>query len=66
MNWDIAEGKWDQIASKFKEKWAKLTDDDLKLIQGKRDNLLGKLQEKYGKRKEDFEHEVDNLIKKIQ
>jgi len=36
MNWDQIEGKWAQFSSKLKSKWAKLTDDDWKLVGSKR------------------------------
>ena len=48
MNWDRIEGNWRQFKGKVKEKWGKLTDDDLDTVAGKRDQLLGKLQERYG------------------
>ena len=32
----------------MKEKWGKLTDDDINVINGRRDQLEGKLQERYG------------------
>ena len=48
MNWDRLEGNWRQFKGKVKEKWGKLTDDDLDRIAGKRDQLVGKLQERYG------------------
>ena len=55
MNADQLEGKWKQLKGSVKEKWGKLTDDDLELIAGKRDKLIGKLQERYGIRKEEAE-----------
>ena len=39
MNWDQVEGKWKQASGTVKEKWGKLTDDDLQRISGKRDQL---------------------------
>ena len=48
MNWDQIEGKWKQVKGRAKEKWGKLTDDDLDIIAGKRDQLVGKVQEAYG------------------
>ncbi len=66
MNWDQIEGKWKQLKGKAREKWGKLTDDDLDVVQGKRDRLAGVLQEKYGiakgeadKQLRDFERSVD-------
>jgi uncharacterized protein YjbJ (UPF0337 family) len=44
-----------------KEKWGKLTDDDLITIAGKRDQLAGLLQQKYGYAKERAEKELDDF-----
>jgi uncharacterized protein YjbJ (UPF0337 family) len=48
MDWNRVEGNWKQIKGQIKEKWGKLTDDDLNVINGKRDQLEGKIQERYG------------------
>ncbi|MGA8143126.1 MAG: CsbD family protein [Candidatus Acidiferrales bacterium] len=61
MNWDRIKGKWDQTAGKIKEKWGKLTDDDLTAINGKREQLVGKIQERYGIAKEAAEKQVDEF-----
>ena len=61
MNWDQIEGKWKQQVGKVKEKWGKLTDDDLQRIAGKRDQLVGKIQERYGIAKEDAERQVEEF-----
>ena len=34
MNWDQVEGKWKQVKGSIKQKWGKLTDDDLDYIAG--------------------------------
>ena len=61
MNWDRVEGKWKQYSGKVKEKWGKLTDDDLTTISGKRDQLIGKVQERYGIAKDQAEAQVDEF-----
>jgi uncharacterized protein YjbJ (UPF0337 family) len=48
MNKDRIEGNWVQMKGKIKEKWGKLTDDDLKVIEGNREQLAGRIQERYG------------------
>jgi uncharacterized protein YjbJ (UPF0337 family) len=53
-------GNWKQVKGKVKEKWGKLTDDDLEVIEGKKDQLLGRLQERYGYSKEQAEKELDS------
>jgi uncharacterized protein YjbJ (UPF0337 family) len=65
MNWDQIKGGWKQFQGKVKEKWGKLTDDDLTVIGGKKDQLLGKLQQKYGYDKEQAEKEVDSFLQGI-
>ena len=60
MNWDQVSGNWKQFKGVVKEKWGKLTDDDLDVISGKRDQLIGKLQEKYGIAKDEAEKELDS------
>ena len=46
MDWNRVEGNWKQVKGKVKEKWGKLTDDDLDVINGQRDQLEGKIQER--------------------
>ena len=58
MNWDIIEGNWKQFKGQVKEKWSRLTDDNLDIIAGKRDQLAGKVQEAYGITKDQAEVQV--------
>ena len=58
MNWDIIQGKWKQVKGQVKERWGKLTDDDLDRIEGKRDQLVGRLQQTYGVAKDEAERQV--------
>jgi uncharacterized protein YjbJ (UPF0337 family) len=63
MNWEQMEGKWDQFKGSVKEKWGKLTDDDLTMVRGRRDNLVGRLKERYGLEKEAAEKEADAWLR---
>lgn len=58
MNKDEIGGNWKQFKGKAKEKWGKLTDDDMTVIEGKRDQLVGRIQERYGYAKDRAEKEV--------
>lgn len=58
MNKDIFSGHWNEVKGKMKEKWGKLTDDDLTQIEGKRDKFLGILQKRYGYAKDQAEKEL--------
>ena len=65
MNWDKIEGRWMQMKGKIRSQWAKLTDDDMKLISGKKDMLVGRIQERYGMKKDEAEREVDRWLGQI-
>jgi uncharacterized protein YjbJ (UPF0337 family) len=65
MNWDQVEGKWKQTKGRFREKWGKLTDDDLTVIAGKRDQLVGRVQERYGIVREEAERQVDGFVRTL-
>jgi uncharacterized protein YjbJ (UPF0337 family) len=58
MNKERLQGDWTKLKGQIKEKWGKLTDNDLKVIEGKRDQLAGMLQERYGYAKEQAEKEL--------
>jgi len=65
MNWDNVEGKWKQYKGKLQEKWGKLTDDDLDVINGRRQMLVGKIQERYGTAKEIAERQVEEFSRSL-
>ena len=55
MNNDRIQGNWKELKGKVKEKWGKLTDNDLTVIDGQQDQLIGKIQERYGIAREEAE-----------
>lgn len=58
MNWERIEGNWQQFKGKVKQRWGKLTDDQLTVIQGQRDILAGKLEEAYGIGKDEVDWQI--------
>jgi uncharacterized protein YjbJ (UPF0337 family) len=58
MNWDRIEGNWKQFKGSVKERWGKLTDDELDVIAGKRDKLAGRIQASYGVSKDAAEQQL--------
>ncbi len=64
MNPDELKEKWNQIKSKLREKWAKLTDDDWTQLQGDKEKLVSKIQERYGVAKEQAEKELRDFFNK--
>ena len=62
MNWDRVEGNWVQFKGKVREKWGKLTNDDLDMIKGRQDQLSGKIQERYGIARDQAEREINDFL----
>ncbi len=62
MNADVLRGKWKEIKGGIKEKWGKLTDDDLTQVEGKEDQLLGILQKRYGYTREKAQDEYEKFM----
>ncbi len=65
MNNDIIQGKWKQISGDIKQKWGKLTDNDLTYAEGTRDYLSGKIQERYGIAKDAAEEQIKEFEKSL-
>ena len=59
MNSDQLKGKWKQMKGSAKERWGKLTDDDIDVIAGQHEQLIGKIQERYGIAREAAQKQVD-------
>jgi uncharacterized protein YjbJ (UPF0337 family) len=58
MNTLEIKGDWNIIKGKLKQKWAKLTDDDLVYVEGRRDELIGRLQKRTGESRDAVEQAV--------
>ena len=52
-------GDWNIIKGKLKQKWARLTDNDLHYTEGKEEELVGRIQKLTGETRE----MVENAIK---
>ena len=55
-NWNIAKGK-------MKQKYAQLTDDDLRFVDGTEDELIGRIQKRTGESKEAVEKALNDCFK---
>ncbi len=51
-------GNWNVIKGKLKQRWARLTDDDLRYVDGKEDELIGRIQKRTGETREVVEKAV--------
>jgi uncharacterized protein YjbJ (UPF0337 family) len=58
MNTLEIKGDWNITKGKLKQKWAKLTDDDLQFAEGKVEEVLGRIQKRTGETREAVEKAV--------
>ena len=59
MSMLTAKGNWNIVKGKLKQKFARLTDDDLQFAQGKEDELLGRIQKRTRRDREKIDRIVD-------
>jgi uncharacterized protein YjbJ (UPF0337 family) len=55
MNTLQLKGDWNIAKGKLKQKYASLTDDDLRYTEGQEDELVGRIQKRTGQTKEAIE-----------
>jgi len=58
MNTLEIKGDWNITKGKLKQKWAKLTDNDLKFVKGQQEELLGRIQKRTGETREEVEKAI--------
>lgn len=61
MNTTELKGNWNEQKAKLKQKFANLTDNDLKYEEGKKEEMFAKLQIKLGKTKEELHKFLSDL-----
>lgn len=62
MNKLEIKGDWNIISGQLKQKWAKLTDDDLRYEAGKDQELVGRIQKRTGESREAVEKAVREAL----
>lgn len=65
MNWDQIQGNWKQLSGRAKEKWGKLTDNDITESAGRREQLAGLLQERYGYAREEADRVINEFAAEL-
>jgi uncharacterized protein YjbJ (UPF0337 family) len=55
MNKEIISGNWDIMKAKLKQRYARLTDNDLQYLGGLEDELIGRLEKAAGVTREELE-----------
>lgn len=65
MDENVLRGKWKQFRGEIKERWGRLTDDQLDMVEGRRDQMVGLLQEHYGYTRQRAENEYDDFVNEL-
>ena len=65
LNNDMMVDKWEQMKSRVKQRWGRLTDDQLNRISGNHDELAGLIRERYGYTHEKACKGVDEFIQRL-
>ena len=60
MNWDRISGNWTQWKGRVRERWGKLTDDQLDVVAGRREQLSGRIQDAYGLSSDEADRQLRN------
>jgi uncharacterized protein YjbJ (UPF0337 family) len=47
-NNDVLKGRWRELKGQLKQRWSKLTDDDIAKLSGKQEELVFALRRRYG------------------
>jgi uncharacterized protein YjbJ (UPF0337 family) len=62
MNEEQIKGNWKQLTGQIREKWGKLTDDEVTQADGRAEYLAGRIQERYGQTKAEAIKEVNDFF----
>lgn len=60
MDWDRICRNWTHWKGRVRERWGKLTDDELTAIGGRRDALVGGIRKAYGLSRDAAERQLRN------
>lgn len=62
MDQAVLKGKWRELRGAVKEKWGRLTDDELTEAEGTAEKLIGLLQSRYGYSRAQAEREFQDFL----
>jgi len=63
MAWSSIEQNWKQFSRNVKQKWVKLSTEDLDAINGQRDRLEEMIQARYGFASDYVDKEIDDWLR---
>lgn len=60
MDWDRISGNWAHWRDRIRERWGRLTSDELDRIGGRREQLVGRIQKAYDIAPDEAERQLRN------
>ena len=66
MDWDRISGNWAHWRDRIRERWGRLTNDELDGIAGRREQLVGRIQSAYGIGKTEAERQLRNWQRNLE
>lgn len=63
---DMLFSKWHEIRGRVRQRWGKLTDDDLSGLSGRTEELASILQIRYGYGRAQAEMEINNWLREYE
>jgi uncharacterized protein YjbJ (UPF0337 family) len=63
--WNKVSGNWKRMAGVVKERWGKLTHNEIREAQGRRETLNGYIQTRYGIDREAADKQIDEWLKTL-
>jgi uncharacterized protein YjbJ (UPF0337 family) len=60
MNWSRISGNWPHWRDRIRERWGRLSSNELDAIAGRREHLVGRIQEAYGLPQAEVERQLRN------
>lgn len=65
MDWNDIEGSWQVVKTGLRQKWPRLTDEEVESIKGREERLRTLLEEKYGLSHEAARNEIEAWRKSL-
>ena len=66
MDWDRISGNWAHWRERIRERWGRLTSDELDGIAGRREQLVGRIQSAYGIEKTEAERQLRTFQRNLE
>lgn len=63
--WNKVSGNWKRMKGSVKERWGKLTHNEIQEAQGRREALNGFIQSRYGIDRESADRQIDEWLKTL-